>query len=66
MQLFRPYFNREMIEKAHAHGIICNVFYSDDEESCREYLDMGVDTVLTNDYLKISKIVNEYKTTRKE
>ena len=66
VQLFRPYFNREMIEKAHAHGIICNVFYSDDEESCREYLDMGVDTVLTNDYLKISKIVNEYKTTRKE
>jgi glycerophosphoryl diester phosphodiesterase len=61
VQLFRPYFNKEMVEKAHAHGILCNVFWSDDEESCREYLDMGIDCILTNDYLAISKIVEEYK-----
>ena len=61
VQLFRPYFNREMVEKAHAHGILCNVFWSDDEESCHEYLDMGIDTILTNDYLAISRIVEEYK-----
>ena len=61
VQLFRPYFNREMVEKAHAHGILCNVFWSDDEESCHEYLDMGIDTILTNAYLAISRIVEEYK-----
>ena len=60
VQLFRPYFNREMIEKAHANGIRCNVFWSDDEETTREYLEMGVDCILTNDYLKISQIVKEY------
>ncbi len=61
VQLFRPYFNREMVEKAHAHGILCNVFWSDDEATCREYLDMGIDCILTNDYLAISRIVEEYK-----
>lgn len=61
VQLFRPYFNKEMVEKAHAHGILCNVFWSDDETSCREYLDMGIDCILTNDYLAISRIVEEYK-----
>lgn len=59
LQLFKGYFNREMIEKAHAHGIICNVFWSDDPEETREYLDMGVDTILTNDYHTISRVVEE-------
>lgn len=54
VQLFKPYFNEEMIERAHAHGIKCNVFYADDVEEAKRYLEMGVDTVLTNDYLKIS------------
>ena len=61
VQLFKPHFDKAMIDKAHDHGIICNVFYSDDELSCREYLEMGVDTILTNDYFSISQIVNEYK-----
>ncbi len=54
VQLYKPYFNREMIEKAHDNGIICNVFWSDDPEEARLFLDMGVDTVLTNDYLRMS------------
>ena len=53
VQLFRPYFTREMIEKAHANGIVCNVFFADEIELAKEYLDMGVDVILTNDYLKI-------------
>ena len=61
VQLFRPDFNREMIEKAHAHGIKCNVFWADEPELARKYLEMGVDTILTNDYNRISQIVNEYK-----
>jgi len=57
VQLFKPYFNQEMIDKAHAHGIICNLFYADDIEEARKYLEMGIDTVLTNDYNLVSKVL---------
>ncbi len=53
VQLFKPYFNQESIDLAHANDIICNVFYADDPKEAREYLNMGIDTVLTNDYLAI-------------
>ena len=46
-----------MIDKAHANGIICNVFWSDDENETAEFLKMGIDTILTNDYNRIAKIV---------
>ncbi len=61
VQLFKPYFNQEMIDKAHAHGIKCNVFWSDDPEETVKFLDMGIDTILTNDYLSIKNTVDEYK-----
>lgn len=57
VQLFKPYFNREMIEKAHKHGIRCNVFWSDDVNETKEFLDMGIDTILTNDFNLISNSV---------
>ena len=57
VQLFKPWFTKEMIGKAHAHGIICNVFWSDDPEEAKEFLEMGVDTILTNDYLLVSQIL---------
>ena len=53
VQLFKPYFTKETVEKAHANGIICNVFYADDPEEARKYLEMGIDTVLTNEYLTV-------------
>jgi len=61
VQLFRPYFNQEMVDKAHENGIICNVFWADEVEKAREYLEMGIDTILTNDYHVISQVVAEYK-----
>ncbi|MBO5454874.1 MAG: hypothetical protein J6A69_13060 [Clostridia bacterium] len=61
VQLYKPYFNKEMIDKAHRHGIICNVFWSDDEKETKEFLDMGIDTILTNDYNIISQVVKNYK-----
>lgn len=57
VQLFKPYFNREMIQKAHENGIRCNVFWSDDENETKEFLDMGIDTILTNDFNRISQCV---------
>lgn len=59
VQLFKPYFNQEMIEKAHANDIKCNVFWSDDEEETQKFLDMGIDTILTNDYNIISQIIKK-------
>ena len=61
VQFFKPYFNREMIDKAHANGIKCNVFWSDDAEETKQFLDMGIDTILTNDYNRISQVVKEFK-----
>ena len=59
LQLFKPYFNQETVDKAHAHGIFCNVFWADDPIEAREYLDMGIDTILKNDYLAIYNAVKD-------
>ena len=53
VQLYKPYFNQESVDKAHAHGIRCNVFWADDPAEAKGYLEMGIDTVLTNDYLAV-------------
>ncbi len=59
VQLFKPYFNQEMIRKAHQHGIICNVFWSDDVQEAKRFLEMGIDVILTNDYLNIYNAVKD-------
>lgn len=61
VQLFKPYYNQEMIDKAHAHGILCNVFWSDDPKETEDFLAMGVDVILTNDYNIISNTVKKTK-----
>ena len=57
VQLFMEYYNQEMIDKAHANGIRCNYFYCDDPAQAKRMLDMGIDTVLTNDYQRISNAI---------
>lgn len=57
VQLVKKCFNQEMIDKAHANGIVCNVFWSDDVDEAKGFLKMGIDTILTNDYLAISRIL---------
>ena len=54
VQLFMDGYSQEMIDRAHANGILCNYFYCDDAEAAKRMLAMGVDTVLTNDYQRIS------------
>lgn len=60
VQLFKEYFNQEMIDKAHANGIKCNYFYADDPEQAKKLLEMGIDTILTNDYNRISQVVKAF------
>ncbi len=64
VQLFKPYFNQESIDKAHKHGILCNVFWADDADEARRYFEMGIDTVLTNDYLAIFNATKEIRSNR--
>ena len=59
VQLFKPYFNQEMIDKAHRCGIRCNVFWSDDPAETEEFLRMGIDTILTNDYHRIAQVLSK-------
>ena len=54
VQLFLPYVNQEMIDKAREHGIICNLFYADKPEEALEWHAKGIDTILTNDYQPIA------------
>ncbi len=59
IQLFKPHFDALTVQKAHEHNIICNVFWSDDPEEAREFLDMGIDAILTNDYHLVSKVLKK-------
>ena len=59
IQLFKPYFNEETVKRAHKHGILCNVFWADDPAEAKEYRRMGIDTILTNDYLAIKNALNK-------
>ena len=61
IQLFEDKFTPDMIEKAHARGIRVTAFYADTPERARMYLDLGVDTVLTNDYWRVSRAVEAWK-----
>ena len=57
IQLYKPYFNQETINRAHENGILCNVFWSDDPDEAKAFIDMGIDTILTNDYLTVANAV---------
>lgn len=60
VQLFKPYFNKEMIEKAKKNGIICNVFWADDPDEAENYIKMGIDTILTNEYNTVANRIKKF------
>lgn len=57
VQLFKEFYNQEMIDKAHKHGIICNYFHCETAEDAQKMLEMGIDCILTNDYNLVSQAV---------
>jgi len=63
IQLFKPYFDQAMVDRAHENGILCNVFWSDDPEEAKHFLDMGIDVILSNDYNRVAQAVAEWKKT---
>ncbi len=59
LQLFNDKFDQAMIDRAHEHGIICNVCQANKIHKAQRYLEMGIDTILTNEYLLIKGVVDE-------
>ena len=55
VQFFTEYYSKELIDLAHANGILCNYFYCDDPAHARRMLELGIDTVLTNNYFQIAR-----------
>ena len=54
-QSLRQYMTESVIEKAHKAGIKCNLFYSDEPEDAKEWLKKGIDVILTDNYLAVSR-----------
>lgn len=52
-------YSKEKLDKAHAHGIVCNFCQADTEEFALELVEDGVDVVMTNEYGRISAAVDE-------
>lgn len=53
LQFFKQYVNAEIIKKARGFNLKCNLFYTDNPLEIKEFLDMGIDTILTNDFHNI-------------
>jgi len=57
IQLFKPKFDQDIITRAHEKGLVVNVFWSDDVQEAKTFLEMGIDTILTNDYNLVSQAI---------
>ena len=60
VQFYKPVVTREMIAHAHSLGMRCNLFWSDDPEEARRFFEMGIDTLLTNDYWTIARVRDRF------
>ena len=40
--------------------IKCNMFFADEPEKAIEYLEMGIDTILTNNFCVVNRAVKDY------
>ena len=60
VQFFTTYWTPDLIKRAHDLGMKCNYFFCDDQEQARRMFELGIDTVLTNDYWRIAQVKNEF------
>lgn len=60
LQFYKPYYNQEMVDKAHAHGIICNVCWSNTREETEQFIKMGMDVILTDEFKRVQNWVKEF------
>ena len=55
LQYYKPDLSptKEAVDLAHKNGIICNLCESDEPNEAIAFFNMGIDTVMTNDFLNI-------------
>lgn len=58
VQLFKGYFTADTIKKAKENGLICNIFWSDEQSEAGEFINQGADTILSNNYFAVSQVKN--------
>lgn len=63
-QFCKLFLTKQMIDKAHEHGIICNLFWADDAKEADAFFDMGIDVILTNRFQKVKEGVSLLKEKR--
>ena len=61
VQLMKRFFDPAMIEKAHAQGIRCNMYWSDSQEETQRFLELGIDTILTNELLHVFSVIKSFR-----
>ena len=49
-QLFKPNFTEDTIRRAKEAGLKLTVFWADEPDEAKKFLEMGIDTILTNDF----------------
>ncbi len=51
VQFCKLFLTRQMIDTARENGITCNLFWCDDPKEAKRFFEMGIDVILTNNYL---------------
>ncbi|MBR1867935.1 MAG: hypothetical protein IJ800_05085 [Clostridia bacterium] len=65
IQFFKPFYDKKSIDAAREKGIICNLFGVDDPLEARKCVQMGIDTILTDDFLSVYNQVEDLLYERK-
>ncbi len=53
-----PVVTREVVDELHSQGIYCGVWVLDTAEEARQYMDYGVDYVVTNEIPALNQMIN--------
>jgi len=61
LQFVSGYYNAEMVREAKESGIRCNLFWCDDPKEVGALFESGIDTILTNDYIRVARAAETWK-----
>ena len=53
VEFLKPHFTKEDVDRAHEAKLRCHAFFADDSLEAQHAFDMGIDTVLTDDYQRV-------------
>lgn len=48
VQFWKGMFDQRLVDEMHENQVICNMYHADDSAEMKQYLDMGIDVILTN------------------